>query len=395
MKHSSSSLSTAARIMSSFAADTGLSGSAGSSQRYLWTDAFAVCNFLGLFEETGDAEFRNLALRLVRQVHLTLGRYREDDSRQGWISGLGDAEGQAHPTIGGLRIGKKLPERRPEEPFDERGEWDRDGQYYHYLTRWMHALCRTWQTTGQVGYLQWAEELALTANERFIHHSPVDGRPYVLWKMSIDLSRPLVSSMGHHDPLDGWTACLRLLRAGETADLRFEALRPQLERLDRICRGRSWATADPLGLGGLLCDAGFLARMAAEGAGRARIRLEEVMQAAIQGLSDYAKSHAEALPAAYRLAFRELGLAIGLKGVPQWRRFLAKARRQPGRDPDLPGLGRKLSSYGFLAEDIEKFWAQEKNQATRTWQEHRDINRVMLATCLVPGGYLPFYNSVP
>jgi hypothetical protein len=391
MKSSSLSLSMAARIMSSFAADTGLSGEGGTSQRYLWTDAFAVCNFLGLFEETGDAEFRNLALRLIRQVHLTLGRHREDDSRQGWISGLGDTEGQSHPTIGGLRIGKKLPERKPEEPFDERREWDRDGQYYHYLTRWIHTLCRTWQTTGQGGYLQWAGELAITANERFVRRSPADGRPYVQWKMSIDLSRSLVPSMGHHDPLDGWTACLQLLRAAEAADLRFEGLRPQLDRLDRICRGRSWATADPLGLGGLLCDAGLLARMAAEGGNRARNRLEEVLPATIQGLSDYAKGHAEALPASYRLAFRELGLAIGLKGVPLWRHLLAKARRRRGRDRDLhlPGLGRRLLSYGFLAEDIEKFWLQDKNRATRAWQEHRDINRVMLATCLVPRGYLP------
>ncbi len=45
---------------------------------------------------------------------------RPDDSRRGWISGLGEAEGERHPTLGGLRIGKELPERRAGEPFDER-----------------------------------------------------------------------------------------------------------------------------------------------------------------------------------------------------------------------------------------------------------------------------------
>jgi hypothetical protein len=47
-----------------------------------------------------------------------------------WISGLGDDEGTAHPTLGGLRIAKKLRERLPEEPYDDRLEWDRDGQYF-------------------------------------------------------------------------------------------------------------------------------------------------------------------------------------------------------------------------------------------------------------------------
>jgi hypothetical protein len=44
--------------------------------------------------------------------------------------------------VGGLRIGKPLKERGANEPIDESLEWDRDGQYFHYLTKWMHALCR-------------------------------------------------------------------------------------------------------------------------------------------------------------------------------------------------------------------------------------------------------------
>ena len=57
-------------------------------KRYLWTDAFAVCNYLGLFETTGDATYRELALRLIDQVHHTLGGHRGDEARTGWISGL-------------------------------------------------------------------------------------------------------------------------------------------------------------------------------------------------------------------------------------------------------------------------------------------------------------------
>src|SRR5262245_36756552 len=100
-----------------FADRTGLA-SDHSGRRYLWTDAFAVCNFLGLARDTGEQRFDALAFRLIERVHSTLGRHREDDRRHGRISGLTDAEGQAHPTLGGLRIGKGLPERDPIEPVD-------------------------------------------------------------------------------------------------------------------------------------------------------------------------------------------------------------------------------------------------------------------------------------
>ncbi|MEM2640945.1 MAG: hypothetical protein QW374_06820 [Candidatus Bathyarchaeia archaeon] len=121
-------------IMNSFAYRTGLSSDL-KPRRYLWTDAFAVCNFLELYRKGFGEKYRNLALKLVDQVHFILGRHRDDDVRKGWISGLNDEEGFKHPTIGGLRIGKPLPERKPDEPLDEYLEWEWDGQYYHYLMR--------------------------------------------------------------------------------------------------------------------------------------------------------------------------------------------------------------------------------------------------------------------
>src|SRR4051812_16579576 len=124
-------------LMTSFAERTGLS-SERQQQRYLWTDAFAVCNYLGLARATEERCHTTLALRLIDRVHHTLGQHQPDDPRAGWISGLDPEQAEAHPTQGGLRIGKKLPERRPDEPLDEQIEWDRDGQYFHYLTRWMH-----------------------------------------------------------------------------------------------------------------------------------------------------------------------------------------------------------------------------------------------------------------
>ena len=70
-------------IMLEFARLTGLSPSSIHPRRYLWTDAFAVCNYLELYTRTNDGTYLDLALRLVNQVHHVLGRHREDDSRRG------------------------------------------------------------------------------------------------------------------------------------------------------------------------------------------------------------------------------------------------------------------------------------------------------------------------
>ena len=64
-------------------------------------------------------------------MHYILGRHRSDDSRGGWISGLEDSAGQCHPTIGGLLIGKAMPERKAKQTMDTQEEWDRSGRYFH------------------------------------------------------------------------------------------------------------------------------------------------------------------------------------------------------------------------------------------------------------------------
>lgn len=46
-------LSAVTEIMEQFAEDTGLTGGR-PPQRYLWTDAFAVCNYLEIHRLSGD-----------------------------------------------------------------------------------------------------------------------------------------------------------------------------------------------------------------------------------------------------------------------------------------------------------------------------------------------------
>lgn len=68
---------------------------------------------MGLARSAVAPRYTELARQLVDRVHGTLGRHRDDDPRRGWISGLSEADGAAHPTRGGLRIGKPLAERPP------------------------------------------------------------------------------------------------------------------------------------------------------------------------------------------------------------------------------------------------------------------------------------------
>jgi hypothetical protein len=38
--------------------------------------------------------------------------------------------------------------------------------------------------------------------------------------------------------------------------------------------------------------------------------------------------------------------------------------------------------------DLERFWLDPISRTASTWNEHRDINSVMLATSLAPAGFL-------
>ncbi|MBW6520702.1 MAG: hypothetical protein K0A99_06770 [Desulfoarculaceae bacterium] len=378
------------QIMTEFAKQTGLSPVRRPPSRYLWTDAFAVCNLLELFRQTGEDSFKSLALSLVDQVHETLGRHRQDDTRNGWISGLGEDEGRLHPTAGGLRIGKKINERGPADPFDENMEWDRDGQYYHYLIKWMHALQCVATATSERVYHGWARELAKKVHAGFVFTSAVDRRKQIHWKMSIDLSRPLVPSMGLHDPLEGFIIYSQL-QAGRNDELQESPrldLTHEIKELAEICRGRNWATEDPLGIGGLMCNGLQLAQlMVKEKCGQDRLLLA-LLDSSLLGLESFLKTNTLQLPAHYRLAFREFGLSIGMHAVERLKGLLQKETDSFQESGALQARIEKLMRYQPAGEQIERFWHEEANREVDTWLEHRDINMVMQATSLAPDGFL-------
>jgi len=386
----SSSLSMAIKIMTEFAELTGLTKEGKASRRYLWTDAFAVCNFLGLYRQTGDDKYQDLALLLVDQVHNILGHHREDDPRTGWISGLNEEEGQRHPTKGGLRIGKEMNERGPSDHFDESLEWDRDGQYYHYLTKWMHALNCVSRVTGDRTYNTWAIELAKAAHARVVYIPSFGGQKRMYWKMSIDLTRPLVPSMGHHDPLDGFITYnqLQLCTDDDSEEITGLCLNEEITDMENICRGKSWVTGDPLGIGGLLFDACRVAQMIVSKSFDQIDLLENLLDSSLQGIVSFSRSSSLNLPADYRLAFRELGLSIGMRAVEKVQGLIEEKPAMFKERELLHTNIEALMQYTSFIETIEGFWLERTNRETNRWQDHLDINMVMLATSLAPDGFL-------
>ncbi|TXT66689.1 MAG: hypothetical protein BAJALOKI1v1_270021 [Promethearchaeota archaeon] len=323
-------MSLAESLMIKFAENTGLN-SDRPPKRYLWTDAFAVCNFIQLNKKTQNPLYKQLAIDLIRQVHETLGKHRDDDEREGWLSG------KEHPTKKGLRIGKPLPERTIGEHLNQRLEWERDGQYFHYLTKWMIALIKTGRFVKEKKYMRWAIEL-LEASKAFIH----DERMY--WKMSIDLSRPLISSQGQHDPLNGYVT-YKVINKYTEKDLtqHIEEIRKLMERV-RL------TTSDPLGMGELLVDAYRLYQMKEDSD-----LISKIINAVHSQLHLYRAT-------THTLAFRELGLAIGLEA---------------SKKMDV------LHSYQKISQEITNYWTNHRN-----WKEHCEINMVMLATALEPDEFL-------
>jgi len=234
-------------IMIEFAKMTGLLPETSLPKRYLWTDAYAVCNFLGLYRKTNDEQYRRFALLMVDQVHATLGRHRRDDPRTGWISGLDEEEGRSHPTKGGLRIGKEMKERRPEEPFDELLEWT--GRAVLSLPDTMDARPPLREQGYRGSDLSQVGDRARKNGPCKVHLRPAGwGEKRLYWKMSIDLSYPLVSSMGHHDPLNGLITYSELQPAAGNYSERspLPHLSSEIADMAVICEKKTGALTTPL-----------------------------------------------------------------------------------------------------------------------------------------------------
>lgn len=364
------------QIMEGFCERTGVGSSEQDSERYLWTDAFGVLNLLALRDDGGGQKWGRLASQLVDDVHGVLGKFREGADRSGWLSAGRVDQPEAHPTAGGLRIGKRRPERPRGEPIDRREEWDRDGQYFHYNMKWALALGRLARLTGEKTYRRWAVELMEASHDGFVYESRPSGELRMYWKMRTDLSEPLVESMGQLDPLDGWVTCRELMNDSESGAGDLESAARSFESM---LEPRDWRTSDPLGLGGVLMQAYREYRRLGGGSIESDRggRLAEMLEGAVHGLEQYEQGNRLGAPSGQRLAFREFGLAIGLRLAGK---MADEAREVP--EGVAQSLGQILE-YEEFQESILNFWADASHRESETWRENRNINEVMMVSALL------------
>jgi hypothetical protein len=207
----------------------------------------------------------------------------------------------------------------------------------------------------------------------------------MFWKMSVDLSRALVPSMGQHDALDGLVTYTQLGATARALGAAGEGPRldEALSDFGSIVAGQDLATPDPLGTGGLLTDASVVAALAHHGAFTDGALLERIVAAALEGLREFARAGELQAPAERRLAFRELGLAIGLAAARRAAAALGPRARAAAR-----ACLEEILRHASLGTAIREFWRDPRHRQARTWREHADINDVMLATALAPAGYL-------
>ena len=89
------------------------------------------------------------------------------------------------------------------------------------------------------------------------------------------------------------------------------------------------------------------------------------------------------LPAEYRLAFRELGLAIGLHSINKMQLIIEQHSDKFSNSAQLSSILNKLSQFQQIAELIDNFWMKPEHRSVSSWLQRADINNVMLATSLL------------
>jgi len=145
-------------------------------------------------------------------------------------------------------------------------------------------------------------------------------------------------------------------------------------------------------IGGMLVDAYRVFELLQVGAVVDFHVLIDLLENSFTGIQFLAKSGELSGPAMYRLAFRELGLSIGLHAIERMRQELAAQEESTVFSPTamsrIVSPLERLVAYVPLGEEIETFWLDPANQKAGAWIEHLDINEVMLATSLAPDGFL-------
>jgi hypothetical protein len=321
---------------------------ANGDRRYLWTDAFAVIAYTSFADALERAEamdssefecaperYRRAANLLIDAVHAGLGAPRSASAPDAMRA---DESGISPTGFVGLRIGKLHSAAQTDAGMAL------DGQYWHYIDKWLLALVRA-------GRADDAAAIAKVAFPPFFDAGPAgDGRGGgIRWKLSVDASAPPFMQRAYASD----DALLALVVFGLIEHHRSDdapSLAGECLLLREALRGYApGVTHDPLGWG-----------------------LEALVDDFVEGHPRTAPlKHAapSALDACHLgLPFRLYGAVLGA--------IVAHASGRP--------LARTDSIESLLALGLE----HERNAMAKGGSEDSSINRVMLAACLLaPGAF--------
>ncbi|KIJ41464.1 hypothetical protein M422DRAFT_172091 [Sphaerobolus stellatus SS14] len=325
----------------------------GHRGRYLWTDAFGVCNFLTLYKRTQDQNYLILAERLITNVHDILGYTRDGKSR---LPGATDDK----PLGGGLRIGK----------IEESGS-DGDGQYYHYLTMWMFALNRMAVVSGKNQFNDLAVQLVKAVHPRFVQAREA-ARPRMVWKMSTDLQKVLVPREGSLDSVQGYVVYRLIQNASSDPE---NTLVEEIDDLRRVFHGKydHYRSLDALDLGMAVWTAHWFTQGKTKEKWAVNIRDRALQCLDALFTEDFFDSALN--PPRHRLAFREFGAAMGLRCL----------------DPETQTSEDEKKIYemwDFRASIITADWEKQGilDRMSSDSMGHTAITSVMFSSALDPGG---------
>lgn len=317
----------------------------GHHGRYLWTDTFGVLNFLTLYGLTGNAVFLSHGKTLIHAVHNTLGRTRDLSRRLPGAS-------SSNPLGGGLRIGKK----------DAEGP-DCDGQYHHYLVRWMFALNRLSILTGEKKWNDMAIACAKRTHSAFVYDTD-HWRPKMYWKMSADMSEPTHKSEGNLDPLDGLVV-FKLLK--NTDGKHSKVLEHEIDNYQRIAdtKWETYISSEPMELGLTLWIAHWYEGEDGWSSGLMDLAEENVNKLLSSTYFEGAMSQ--------RLALREFGLAVGMR--------CGLARRDPSWNIHADKIVQNWERAGLVPEPTDNYDLGFNTMAGTT-----GMTNIMYSCSLEPGG---------
>jgi hypothetical protein len=233
----------------------------------------------------------------------------------------------------------------------------------------MFALNRLSVFSGERQYNDQAIALAKAIHPAFVYNrnSP---RPRMYWKMSIDLQEPLVRSEGNLDPVDGLVVFTLLQR---TDGAESTVLKDEIDDYKRIVdtKWRTYTSSDPLDLGMTLWTAHWFAdeQEWAEGLVHGAERDTERFWA-----SPYFRRRTS-----HRLAFRDFGLALGMRcglarGDEKWTEradSIVESWEEAGLVPEL----RDGNDAGMNAE-----------------ADLTPISCVMYSAAVIPGSTFPLWR---